>query len=477
MKKLDIEKFTDSLKSKNLDYSERSLPFRGGTAKLLFIPELTDRAELTKCVMRPLVEFCSSNKKIINAQFAMDCIIFIDRCSIESDAEKINDFILSGMTVILFSTDINYIVANFRKVEHRDIPSAQLNYNLRGPQDCFTENLDVNLSLIRYRVKDKNLQIKHYEVGVRSKTRVDVLYIEDIANPVAVAEIQKRIANIHVDGICESGDLQELLQNNKLQLFPVMGIVERSDLAFHSLVEGKILILVDGGAIALMAPRTFTEFFYSSDDRYENKFFGMFARGLRYGSMIIALTLSSLFVGATSFHTDILPVEYAIILAEMRATEPYNAFIATMILEFIIEILRESLLRIPKQIGPAVGIVGTIVIGQAAISAGLFSPLLLIIVSASLLASFAIPDYSLMNPFRILKFGLLMFTGLFGYYGFTIFLTFILAELVSLNSFGVPYMAPWAPFHLRGFRKSVITNITIDQERPAYLNTKDKIKN
>lgn len=380
------------------------------------------------------------------------------------------------MTVILFSTDSHYIVVNIKKVERREIPEPKLSYSIRGPQDCFTENMESNLSLIKYRMKDKSMQIKHHEVGKRSKTQVVVIYLEDVANETVVSEIQKRIDSIHVDGIGESGELQAFLKNNKLQLFPNVGLVERSDLAFQSLLEGKVLVLVEGSGIGLLAPKTFAEYFYSSDDRYDNKFFGIFARMLRYSSISVALVLSSVYVAGTSFHTDILPVKYVIILAQMRATVPYNAFIATVILEFIIELLRESLLRIPSHIGPAIGIVGAIVIGQASISAGLFSPLLLIIVSTSMLASFAIPDYSLMNSFRILKFGLLFFTGMMGFYGFTIFIVFILAELVSLNSFGVPYMAPFAPFNLRGFRRSIITNTTIDQERPEYLNTKDKTR-
>jgi spore germination protein KA/spore germination protein len=313
-------------------------------------------------------------------------------------------------------------------------------------------------------------------VGERTKSHVAVLYIEDIANDTAVREIQKRIENIHIDGIGESGELQAFLLNNKLQLFPQIGLVERSDMAFHSLLEGKIIIFIDGSGIALLAPRTFTEFFYSCDDRYDNKFFGLFARILRYMALMIAFTASSIFVALTSFHTDALPIEYAMSLAKMRLNVPFTALIGAFILEFIIELIRESLLRIPKQIGPAIGIVGAIIIGQAAVSAGIFSPLLLIIVSTGLLASFTMPDYSLINPFRVLKFALLLFTGLLGFFGFTVFLTFVLVELVSLNSFGVPYMAPLAPFNFSDFKRTLMNNATSDPKRPHYLRTKDRTK-
>lgn len=449
---------------------------RNGRIELFYIAQLTDRASLTENVVKPLILHCSSAPKSINAQMTVDGIIYADDCRIESDAGKIEEFILSGMVVILFSNDKQYIVVNLKKVEHRSVPTPQLSYTIRGSQDCFTENLDANLSLIRYRIKDKNMQIKHFEVGRRTKAQVAVIYIEDIANDTVVQEVQKRIERIDVDGIGESGELQGFLLNNKLQLFPQIGLIERSDMAFHSLLEGKVLVLVDGSGIALLAPKTFSEFFYSCDDRFDNKFFGLFTRFLRYTAIIIALTGSSLFVALTSFHTDVLPVKYAISLSEMRSNVPFTALIGALSLEFIMELLREALLRVPKQIGSAIGIVGAIVIGQAAISAGIFSPLLLIIVATSLLASFAIPDYTLVNPFRILKLMLLLFTGVMGFFGFTIFLTFILAELVSLNSFGVPYMAPWAPFNFRDFLRTLIDGSTMDSRRPNYLRTKDKTR-
>lgn len=481
LKRFDFEKTVAYLKTKNLDYTSRSIPFhngmlRNGRIELFYISQLTDRTALTESVVKPLILHCTSTKKPINAQTAMDGIIYADHCWVESDDEKIEEFILSGMVVILFSNDKQYIVINLKKVERRSVPTPELSFTLRGPLDCFTENLDTNLSLIRYRVKDKNMRIKHFEVGTRTKARVAMIYIEDIANDTVVGEIQKRIERINVDGIGESGELQSFLLNNKLQLFPQIGLAERSDTAFHSLLEGKVLVLTDGSGIALLAPKTFSEFFYSDDDRYDSKLFGMFARLLRYAAIIIALTGSSLFVALTSFHTDVLPVKYAISLSEMRSNVPFPALIGALLLEFIMELLREALLRVPKQIGSAIGIVGAIVIGQAAISAGIFSPLLLIIVATSLLASFAIPDYTLVNPFRLLKLALLLFTGTMGFFGFTIFMTFILAELVSLNSFGVPYLAPWAPFNFRDFLGTLINGSTLDSKRPNYLRTKDKTR-
>lgn len=466
----------EELRSSDLDFTERSVPYRGGEAHLFYISQLTDRAALTEDVVKPLILECSSGRAHLTAQSTLNGVIYADSCKIESDPNRVMDFILSGMTVLLFSTDDSYLVINHRKVEKRSIPTPLLTYTLRGPQDCFTENLDSNLSLVRYRLKDENLRIQYYEVGVRSKMRVALIYICDIANDTVVNELQKRIQGIDVDGIGESGELQTFLLNDKNKLFPQMGLIERSDMAFHSILRGKVLVLVDGSGLALQAPMTFSEFFYSCDDRYDNKYFGMFARMFRYASVAIGLTASSLYVAITSFHTEVLPSDYAISLAQLRSNVPFSALVGALLLEFIMELLREALLRIPKQIGPAIGIVGAIVIGQSAIAAGFFSPVLLTIAAVSLLSSFAIPDYSLVSPFRILKFALIMFTGSLGFFGFTAFLSAIGIELVSLNSFGVPYMSPWAPFDRRDLPRTLISQSDVETERAKYLNTKDKVR-
>ena len=476
MNKKDFEKTINMLEDKKLNLAKRTIPYEGGRIEIFYIPQITDRVSLTNNVIKPLILHCASSSKKVSSQVALDDIIYADRCRIESDDKKILQFILSGMTIILFSSDENYLAVDLRKVEHRTISSPSLQYTVRGPQDSFTENLDINISLVRYRLKDDKLRIKHFEVGKRSKTRVAVLYIEDIANNTAVEEIQKRIGNIDLDAIGESGELQSLLLNKKTHLFPQMGLADRSDLAFTSLIEGKVIVLVEGSGIALIAPKVFDEFFHSCDDRYDNKIFASFMRVIRHSALLISLLSSSIYVALTSFHTDALPISYVLSLAEMRSQVPINSFTAAFILEFVIELIREAMIRVPKQIGSAVGIVGTIVIGTAAIESRIFSPLLLILVSVSLFSSFAIPDYTLMNPFRVLKLLLLVMTGLFGFYGFSIVITFILVELVSINSFGVPYFSPWAPFNTYDAKRSLMYNITSSPKRPTYLRTKDKMK-
>lgn len=476
MRTSEFEKWIDSLKAMDLDITRRSIPFKGGSVEILYVAQLTDRASLSENVVKPLVLECASGRAHLNAQGTLDGIIYADSVRIEEDKTRVLEFVLGGMTVVLFSTDENFLVVNLKKVEKRSVPTPQLTYTIRGGQDCFTENLDSNLSLIRYRVKDPKMRIKFTEVGVRTKARVAVIYIDDIASATTVDEICRRIHAIEVDGIGESGELQSLLLNENKKFFPQMGLIERSDMAYNSLLEGKVIVLVDGSGIALFAPKVFSEYFYSCDDRYDNKFYGLFNRMIRYTAIAIALTASSIFVAISSFHTEVLPSDYAIALAQLRANVPFNAMVGALLLESIMELLREALIRVPKQIGPAIGIVGAIVIGQASIAAGFFSPVLLTIAAVSLLASFAIPDYTLISPFRILKFLLILLTGALGFFGFTAFITLIAIELVSMNSFGTPFMAPWAPFNQRDFTETLINQSDTETERPEYLHAQDRIR-
>ncbi len=466
--------FTKALEEQSRGYKYRTISFSDGVLKVFCILQLTDRDMLTESVIKPLVLHCKENS--INARIAAQSVLFADDFTIEKDKAQINTHILNGMVVILFSNDDEYIVLNLKKVQHRSVSTPQLEYTMRGPQDCFTENLDVNLSLVRYRLKDKNAKYEFFEVGKRTKTRVAVIYCADIANDNVVCEVKKRIKEIDIDGIEDSGDLQAFLANNKYQLFPNTGLVERSDLSCQSIVEGKVLIMVDGSPIALIAPKVFVEFLQSSDDRYDNKFFGVMSRMLRYIAVLLSFMSTSILVAITAFHTDVLPSSYAILLSQMRVKVPFGALVSGLIVEIILELLREALIRIPKQIGTAIGIVGAIVIGEAAISAGLFSQLMLIVGSVSLLSSFVIPDYSLINAFRILKFMLIISTGMLGFLGFTVFVLVVLMQLVSHDSFSVPYMAPAAPFNLYDFVRAIINNTTISPKRPNYLRTQDNIR-
>ncbi len=451
----------------------RTVACPGGTVWVLYIKQLLDVEALAEQVIKPLTLRCENAFTKPQAKKVAESVLYTADCWVETNEDSIEAHVYGGMAVLLFSHDDAYIVVNLRQIAHRSIPTPEITYSVRGPKDSFVENLEVNLSLIRYRIKDPNLRIDTFELGRRTKTPMAVIYLQDVANETAVTEIENRIRRIDTDAIWGTGDIQNFLSNTKHDLFPQMGITERSDAACEAIVEGKVLLLADGGQIALVAPHTFSESMMTCDDRYDNKIFGLFSRLIRYLAYFIALCSSSVYVALVSFHTDALPGSYAILLAQLRQNVLFPAMVEVLIVETIAELVREALLRVPTKIGTAIGIVGAIIIGQAATAAGIFDSLLLIIVSASLLASFAVPDYFSMHPVRILKFLLIFMTGIMGFYGFILAMSFVLISLVSIDSFGVPYFAPFAPFNRYDFKRAFIFSRSTSAKRMQYMKTKD----
>lgn len=464
------ENTINRIKSKNLNLCERRLDYGSGSITIFYIRQLTDRAGLSELVIKPLLQ-CSKEQGL-NALDAAN-IIFADDCFIEKDENNIERHILKGMSVMLFSGGADYLVVNLKKAEERNTSVPEFTYTIRGPRDAFVEHLDANLSLIRYRIKDESLKIDMTEVGKRNKSAVAVIYLEEVANNACVLEIKKRIAAVDVDGLCSSGELQAFMQNSQANLFPQMGIIERSDMACGALLEGKVIILMDGDPWALVAPKVFCEYLWPCDDFYLNKYISALLRILRVLALSLSFAVSAFYVAVVSFHNDILPGDYLIAIAQARSKVPFTALIEVLLIELIAELIRESLIRVPTKIGMAIGIVGATIIGQAAVSAGIFSPLLLIVIATSLIASFVPSDYSIVDPFRVLKFPLIIASGTFGFYGFTIVIMFVIAQLVSINTFGAPYMAPVAPFNRKDFAKSVVYNKAIAVKRPEFLRTKD----
>ncbi|MGF7060298.1 spore germination protein [Brassicibacter mesophilus] len=441
---------------------------------LLYIPQLTDRERLSSDIIKPILQFGKNEKLDIDTM--VSSILYLDDICIDDEEDSITEYILKGNTVILTSNDDKYIIANTFKVEKRSVEPPDIQTAIRAPRDSFTENLNTNLSLIRYRIKDSALRIDYCSVGRRTKTTTAVIYIDDIANPRTVSEIKNRLKDIKIDGIVESGYIQKFILNNPLNLFPQVSIAERSDTACASILNGKICVIVEGSNLALILPTTFFEFLDTGDDHYDNLYLAVFTKFIRITAIIITLNLSALYVAVVSFHPDILPPQYILALATSRVTVPVNALLEATLMEFVSELLREASIRLPKQIGPAIGIVGTIVIGQAAVAAGLVSPLMVIIVSLSTMASFAAPDYTITTPIRILKFMMIFITGVFGLFGFIMGFTIIVINIVSATSFGVPYFSPVAPLNVKDLKNYILSDITLAKIRPRFLKTKDKTK-
>lgn len=471
----NVKTLCDRLEKEN-HLVKRVLKSEYGEVYILYVKQLTDVEMLTQNIIRPIQKYWQERGGTLTAQYAMERVVAVEDCKIAEAENEVLGQVLNGMTFILFPNDTQAINVNLKKVEKKSPESAELNYSIWGAKDSFTENLDANLSLIRYRIQDPSLKLETYKIGRRTKTSLLMAYIGDIANEEYVKTIQERIRKIDIDGVLESAKLQWFLNDKKFGLFPQAGLEQRSDVACSAMLEGKIVLILDGSGIALILPKLLIEFLWSGDDECNNMYFAIFSKLLRIVSIFISSTITSFYIAFVAFHAGGLPTMYSMVLASGRAGVPFSVVAEVILMELLVEILREALTRIPQHIGSAIGIVGGIVIGQAAVEAGIFSPVILVIVALSLMTSYIAPDYNITNAVRMLKFALIILTGIFGLFGLMCGLFLLLLTLISDTSVKTPYFAPYAPFRLRDALKSIFTNKYLSVKRPGFLHTKAVIR-
>ncbi|MEK5431692.1 spore germination protein [Lysinibacillus sp. FSL R7-0073] len=354
--------------------------------------------------------------------------------------------ILNGETVILLDGFAEGIVTSTKSAKDRAVTEPSTESVIRGPRESFTETLRTNTALIRRKIKSPNLWIKSRVIGEVTQTDVAVMYINGIASDKIVAEVLARLDRINIDGILESGYIEDFIQDSKNTMFPTVYNSERPDVIAGELLDGKIAILVDGTPFVLVVPALFTSFLQSAEDYYQHWMISSLIRILRFFGISLALVAPSLYVAITTFHQEMLPTAMLISIASQREGVPFPAVVEALIMELAFEILREAGLRMPRTIGPAVSIVGTLVIGQAAVDAGVVSAVMVIIVALTAICSFLFPAYGLSNTIRVLRFPLMILAAMFGLFGVMFGIIVIILHLCSIRSFGVPYLSPFAPF-------------------------------
>jgi hypothetical protein len=316
---------------------------------------------------------------------------------------------------------------------------------VRGPKEGFVETAATNLVLIRRRLADERLRAELFMLGTRTRTEVFLVYLEELALPDLVKEVRKRLGRIKVDSILESGMLEELIEDTTLTPFPLMKATERPDVVAGELLEGKFALIIDGTPHALVAPSTFVGGLQAAEDYYQRWPMASFIRFLRFAFLALALLGPSIYIAITTFHQEMLPTDLLLSLAVAREGVPFPAVVEALLMEFSFEALREAGVRLPKSVGQTVSIVGALVIGEAAVRARLVSPVMVIVVSITGIASFVIPNYSTALAIRLLRFPMMVLAGTFGFFGLLAGLIALSIHLAALRSFGVPYMAPSMP--------------------------------
>ena len=351
---------------------------------------------------------------------------------------------------------------------------------VRGSSEGFTESEKANTALIRKRIRNTGLKVKEFQVGVRSFTNVAMVYMEDLASPELVKETHERLTAYEIDGVLDSGVMEQLAEEAWYSPFPQFQSTRRPDRAAMAVLEGKVVVLVDNSPVALLLPADVNSFLKTTDDYYNRFYMASFARLIRYVAAFFALTLPGLYLAVTNFHTQILPTPLLLSFWEARKGVPFPAALEVLLMELSFELLREAGVRLPGTMGNTIGIVGGLIIGQAAVEANLVSPIVVILVAFTALCSFAIPNEEFAFSFRILKFVILGLAAGLGFFGFLIGIFGVLVHMASLKSFGIPYLTPYVGPQLNGYEdeKDAVVRYPFRmlKKRPIYANPNERTK-
>lgn len=447
------------------DLSQRSFPHL--ELDLLYFEHLLDKNSFERDISHPLETMTREELSNLLEQ---------SKFREAADAKTALIGILNG-AVGLFAPQGVFLV-NVYGPEKRSVESSQTESVIIGPHDAFVESLSTNLSLIRRKIKSNRLKVLNFEVGEVFKTHVAVLYIEEIANPQFVDVMTERIRAIEYSGIFDGSMLIQLIDDYPNSIFPIFQTSERPDLVISKLGEGKIIAIMDQSPTVIVGPTSFFEFFTSPDDYYSRWPVGTFLRLLRYLAFFITVSLTSLYVSVTTYHYEMIPHNLLASLTESRSHVPFPPIFEALLMEGTIELLREAGARLPSKIGQTIGIVGGIVIGTAAVEAGFTSNILIISVAMSAIASFVIPSYIMSGSIRLIRFGLILLSGMLGNFGFVAGIAFIIIHMSKLTSLGAPYTIPAAPIKPSDWKDMYIRGpFWMFRKRPSQSKTPNPTTN
>ncbi|MGE6833282.1 spore germination protein [Priestia megaterium] len=415
---------------------------------IIYVEGIVDNQSIQEFLLESMMK--DDKKSKLNEHNALDLIsedmMTIGKVSPIHNWDDLFLALMAGDTLVLVDGIEKALSASTRGGETRSIAESNTQMVVRGPKGAFTESIGTNTAMVRRIIKTPDLWTESFKIGRATNTDVTLMYIHGIANDEVIQEIRQRLNKIDIDGILESGYIEQLIEDQTATPFPTIYNTERPDVVAGNLLEGRIAIFVDGTPFVLVAPALFIQFFQSAEDYYARFDIATSIRLLRIVMFLISLIAPATYVAVTTFHQEMVPTTLIVAIAAQRESVPFPAFVEALLMEITFEILREAGIRLPKAIGSAVSIVGALVIGQAAVQASIVSPAMVIIVSITAIASFATPSFDMAIAARLIRFLFMLGAATFGFYGIILCLLMMVVHLSSLRSFGVPYMAPFAPF-------------------------------
>lgn len=449
------------------------------SAFIIFFDGMTDRKVINEFILKPLMVLSSSKEK----SRSEDTATYISKQLLPQNQMKttdkysivIDEVNFGGCGIFIDGIEVAF-AADVKGWEHRGVERPNTELVIRGPQEGFSELLRSNTALVRKIMKDEDLIVENIPIGLRSKTPCSMMFVKDLANDSLVNEVRRRLESIKIDYLHDSGELEQMIEDSTFLPSPQIIATERPDRVAEMLAEGRVAVIMHGSPFALVMPVTVFELTHSPEDVYIRFPYANLLRFIRMVAIFLSLLLPGMYVAITNFHQEMIPTDLLLAINGAREVVPFPSVVEILIMEVSFELIREAGIRIPGPIGPTLGIIGALILGQAAVAASIVSPILIIIVALTGIGSFAIPNFSLAFAFRMLRFGYILLGAMAGFLGITTGLFIHGLVLAGAKSFGVPVLAPFGPRTSGRFVNDFLkTPIWRQETRPDYVNPKDPV--
>lgn len=450
-------------------------------ALIIYVQGMIEDERLNESVIQPLHRFFYGDD---GGETGENILGYIDRQVLSVGlASEVKDWktlfqkLFLGYCILKVEGMAEALAVNVVGGARRSVEEPKTGMVIRGPREGFTESIRANSAMIRRKIRSPKLWMEQMTLGEVTQTPICMMYIKGLAGEDMIADLRERLKAIDIDGVLESGYIEELIGDQKWTPFPTVMSNERPDVIAGNLLEGRIAVLVDGTPFVLMVPATLNVFFQAAEDYYQRYDIATFLRLLRFGSFLIALLMPSVYVAIIGYHQEMIPTQLLLKLAAQREGVPFPAYLEAFIMELVFEILREAVIRMPSAAGNTISIVGGLVIGQSVVEAGIVSPAVVIVVSFTAIASFVSPNYSMGIAARLLRFILLFTASTLGFYGIALVLLVLALHLSNIRSLGVPYLTPFAPMIMKDMKDTFLRlPVWMMKERPQRIPSDNKVR-
>jgi len=478
---MDIENIVKKLKkdtNNNENITYRTKYICGKKIYIIYNEPLTSSDKISDFIIRSLDKINTKYKSNNDLKTLIKNDIDNFKITEIKTYEKMSYYLNYGFTIILIENEEIALALETKRNLARSISTPQAESTIRGPMDAFVEDMQTNIGLIRRRIKDNNLWIDSQDIGKYTKTKVSIIYINTIAKKEQVDKIKKLLTNIDIDGIISTGTIKNLIEKENKSVFPTIITTERPDNVSQNLLKGKIVIMIDTSPYALILPTVFNDYFITTEDSFSKSINVSMTRMIRYIAFFISLMTPAIYIAITTYNQEILPTQLLVSFAAQRVAVPFPAFIEALIMIIAFEILRESDLRIPTFTSSALSIVGTLILGEAAVSAGIVSPIMIIVIAITSISALLFTEPEMINGLRWYRIFFMLGASLMGIYGVIIIFIYFIVKLSSLDSFGIPYLTPFAPLNKIELKNSIIKFPTkkLDKRNNLLSNNTTKLK-